>query len=249
MNEDGAFIRAIVASPGDDTPRLIYADWLDDRDDPRGTYLRAEVEWAKSWRVGERPVESSQLREMTNGLDLVWVGRVSRPPVGMCCDHLRFTECGPRLSQDDIGTLQRKFDLHFPEAYQAFLLNYNAGLLTSLHPAPLDRPSECNPIVCFYPLGHTFRTAFETTPDLESLLNMRTASTGVAPLAHSPSDLRLLFLGITGSLRGKVYSDCTVKPEWLSRGYPPEEAAVSFSEYLGSLSPTWGRPRQHEYDI
>ena len=44
MNEDEAFIRAIVDAPGDDLPRLVYADWLDDRADPRGPYLRAEHE-------------------------------------------------------------------------------------------------------------------------------------------------------------------------------------------------------------
>ncbi len=47
MNEDEAFIRVIVDSPGDDTPRLVYADWLDDRGDPRGPYLRAEAQWEK----------------------------------------------------------------------------------------------------------------------------------------------------------------------------------------------------------
>ena len=57
MNEDEAFIRAIVDNPGDDTPRLVYADWLDDRDDPRGPYLRAEFEWAKPWQTGERPTD------------------------------------------------------------------------------------------------------------------------------------------------------------------------------------------------
>ena len=31
MNEDEAFIRAIEASPDDDTIRLVYADWLDEQ--------------------------------------------------------------------------------------------------------------------------------------------------------------------------------------------------------------------------
>lgn len=48
--DDEAFIRAIVDAPCDDAPRLIYADWLDERDDPRGAYLRAEVEFAASFR-------------------------------------------------------------------------------------------------------------------------------------------------------------------------------------------------------
>jgi uncharacterized protein (TIGR02996 family) len=34
--DDEAFIRAIVDSPGDDTQRLVYADWLDERDDQWG---------------------------------------------------------------------------------------------------------------------------------------------------------------------------------------------------------------------
>ena len=34
MTDDEAFIRAIVDAPGDDAPRLIYADWLDERGDP-----------------------------------------------------------------------------------------------------------------------------------------------------------------------------------------------------------------------
>jgi len=33
VSEDEAFIRTIVDGPGDDTPRLVYADWLDDRAD------------------------------------------------------------------------------------------------------------------------------------------------------------------------------------------------------------------------
>ncbi len=42
MIDEETFIRAVVDRPGDDTPRLMYADWLDDRADPRGAYLRAE---------------------------------------------------------------------------------------------------------------------------------------------------------------------------------------------------------------
>ena len=42
MTEE-AFLRAIVDRPGDDTPRLVYADWLDDHDaSARAAFLRAE---------------------------------------------------------------------------------------------------------------------------------------------------------------------------------------------------------------
>jgi uncharacterized protein (TIGR02996 family) len=60
--DDDAFIRTIVDHPGHDLPRLVYADWLDDRNDPRGPFLRAEVEWAQPWksRCGNRTVTSRE---------------------------------------------------------------------------------------------------------------------------------------------------------------------------------------------
>jgi uncharacterized protein (TIGR02996 family) len=42
VGEDEAFLAAIGARPTDDLVRLVYADWLDERDDPRGEFLRLE---------------------------------------------------------------------------------------------------------------------------------------------------------------------------------------------------------------
>src|SRR5690349_21170056 len=41
---DAAFLAAIREQPGDDLPRLIYADYLDERGDPRGEFIRAQIE-------------------------------------------------------------------------------------------------------------------------------------------------------------------------------------------------------------
>jgi uncharacterized protein (TIGR02996 family) len=43
MNDD-AFIQAILANPDDTSTAQVYADWLEERGDPRGEYLRLEVE-------------------------------------------------------------------------------------------------------------------------------------------------------------------------------------------------------------
>jgi uncharacterized protein (TIGR02996 family) len=43
MSEENAFLAAIKARPDDDLPRLVYADWLDERDDPRGLIVRTET--------------------------------------------------------------------------------------------------------------------------------------------------------------------------------------------------------------
>jgi uncharacterized protein (TIGR02996 family) len=39
---DAAFLRAIREQPDDDLPRLIYADYLDERGDPRGEFIRVQ---------------------------------------------------------------------------------------------------------------------------------------------------------------------------------------------------------------
>ena len=49
MTDGEALRRAIVADPDDDTPRLIYADWLDENRQPdRAAFVRAQVEAARA---------------------------------------------------------------------------------------------------------------------------------------------------------------------------------------------------------
>ena len=36
------FIQEILANQDDDTPRLIFADWLEERGDPRGEFIRVQ---------------------------------------------------------------------------------------------------------------------------------------------------------------------------------------------------------------
>src|SRR5215471_21575437 len=40
--DDANFIQPILATPEDASLRLIYADWLEERGDPRGEYLRCQ---------------------------------------------------------------------------------------------------------------------------------------------------------------------------------------------------------------
>jgi uncharacterized protein (TIGR02996 family) len=44
MSSHDAFLRAVIESPDDDRPRLVYADWLDERGDPRGEFIRLQCE-------------------------------------------------------------------------------------------------------------------------------------------------------------------------------------------------------------
>jgi uncharacterized protein (TIGR02996 family) len=45
MNEETAFLEAIAKSPADRTARLAFADWLQERDDPRAPWVRDDELW------------------------------------------------------------------------------------------------------------------------------------------------------------------------------------------------------------
>jgi uncharacterized protein (TIGR02996 family) len=81
MNDDAAFLAAIRAAPDDSAPRLVYADWLDERGRPGGDFLRVECELAGvdptvdlGWDVPAR------LRDVSHDLDEGWIAAVSRVP-------------------------------------------------------------------------------------------------------------------------------------------------------------------------
>jgi uncharacterized protein (TIGR02996 family) len=68
MSIEDAFLHDILAHPDDDAPRLIYADWLDEHNDPRGEFIRVQCALAqlsdedpRRWPLEQR--EQELLRE------------------------------------------------------------------------------------------------------------------------------------------------------------------------------------------
>jgi uncharacterized protein (TIGR02996 family) len=55
--EEGAFLRAVHAAPEDSAPRLVYADWLEERGDSRASLIRLE-EQIRDWN----PVDAQKQR-------------------------------------------------------------------------------------------------------------------------------------------------------------------------------------------
>lgn len=53
-----AMLEAILAAPDDDTPRLVYADWLTERRSPLGEFITLQVS-----RAGKRPTKDARERE------------------------------------------------------------------------------------------------------------------------------------------------------------------------------------------
>jgi uncharacterized protein (TIGR02996 family) len=88
MNDDGAFVRAILDAPEDESRRLVYADWLDERADPRGEYLRLDVELARL--PGRDPARSrlrERLDELRDATDPAWARSVCFRPIATV-EHL-----------------------------------------------------------------------------------------------------------------------------------------------------------------
>jgi uncharacterized protein (TIGR02996 family) len=97
MDHDEAFIQDILEHPEDPSLRLIYADWLDERDDPRGQFLRLDVELAGVPRKEkkQRRQLGERLRQMREGIDRTWLARLDRTAVENC--ELQFDfECPKR---------------------------------------------------------------------------------------------------------------------------------------------------------
>ena len=71
MTDEQGFLDALAAEPEDGLTRLAYADWLEERGDPRAELLRLE----ETPRASGPP---SRLLALHGALDAEWVLRVSR---------------------------------------------------------------------------------------------------------------------------------------------------------------------------
>jgi len=89
--EDRSFIRAILANPAELTAWLVYADWLDERDDPRAEFIRLEVKrTAHDTTQTERFGIIAQLEDLRPKLDQDWVAIFDRPRVENCDEQFAF---------------------------------------------------------------------------------------------------------------------------------------------------------------
>ena len=80
MSNEQAFLQSVLADPEDDTPRLVYADWLDDNGRPeRAEFIRVQIELA---RLPEENPRREELEERATVLlrahEDEWLGEVGR---------------------------------------------------------------------------------------------------------------------------------------------------------------------------
>jgi uncharacterized protein (TIGR02996 family) len=79
MSEEAAFLQALESDPGDDLTRLVYADWLDERGDARGRYLRLEIEASQeAWNQDREPGQVAELLALRPGFYPDWLARAGK---------------------------------------------------------------------------------------------------------------------------------------------------------------------------
>jgi uncharacterized protein (TIGR02996 family) len=90
VSDEAAFLRAILENPADDAPRLVYADWLQERGDDgsaaKARFLRVTSYHAAAVRAGN-PVHERYYRWLkleARKLDADWLRAVSTVPVENC---------------------------------------------------------------------------------------------------------------------------------------------------------------------
>jgi uncharacterized protein (TIGR02996 family) len=70
MNDEAAFLKALRDNPADDTVRLVYADWLDERDDPRAKFVRMRQQFSQL---------AARMNELAGQFDSAWLAAVGGP--------------------------------------------------------------------------------------------------------------------------------------------------------------------------
>jgi uncharacterized protein (TIGR02996 family) len=111
MPDDEAFLRAVLADPDDDGPRLIYADWLEERGDVRGEFIALQCRLARLDRDDPaRLAMAARVRQLLRGHEAEW----ARPLRGLA-DAWTFR----RGFAEEVAVDARTFLAHAPALFQA----------------------------------------------------------------------------------------------------------------------------------
>jgi uncharacterized protein (TIGR02996 family) len=98
-----AFYAAIFERPDDDGPRLIYADWLEERGDAeslaKAEFIRLECSLAAlKPESDDYARRKARMRELSQSLGLIWCAAVSKPALENCRVAFKF-ECPKKWEQ------------------------------------------------------------------------------------------------------------------------------------------------------
>ena len=91
------FIREILFDVTDETPRMIYADWLSERNDPRGEFLRIdEMMVGVEMSADDYERLRKQRAKLIPKVDRQWASLLARLPIECCPQPVEFEFLCPK---------------------------------------------------------------------------------------------------------------------------------------------------------
>lgn len=74
-----AFLAEILSAPDDDVPRLIFADWLEEEGEPRGEFIRVQIELHQLGDLDPRSIDlADRSRELLAQYSEVWAQELNQ---------------------------------------------------------------------------------------------------------------------------------------------------------------------------
>jgi uncharacterized protein (TIGR02996 family) len=110
MHDEDAFLQKLLENPADDTLRMVYADWLDERggDESRAKaqFLRVTVRlMGPIRRIGWRSARHKELHQLAALLPPAWLAVTSRLKIEGCAD------ARARLDPDELAQYGIRFNV------------------------------------------------------------------------------------------------------------------------------------------
>jgi uncharacterized protein (TIGR02996 family) len=208
MTTDEAFIQAIRAEPDDDALRLIYADWLQEQDDPacqdRGEFIRVQCQLARMWseQAGWLELKKRERSLLARYWD-AWIGPL-RTIVGSTWE-LQRGEVGGRFQRGFIEVLTLNANTFLRRAHDLFRLT----------PLQHLRLLGAGPLAAT--LANSSYLEFLTVLEFNDYFSDPVDAVGACALAASPHLRRLRVLNLFGNNLGPEGAAALAAATWLPR--------------------------------
>lgn len=145
MNPEEGFLRQIQQEPEDPIHRQVYADWLEERGDPRAGYLRLQAEMIiHQDSKGRRKRLRKKLRQFEAEFDPNWLAAVDFAPIGCmagvhsltCKEQWHEMECTDEHTQRHCKTCDQPvyYCGSLEEAKYHLQQDRNIALSSRIHP-------------------------------------------------------------------------------------------------------------------
>lgn len=233
VTTEDAFLRSICDDINDDLRRLVFADWLDERGDPRGEWLRIGCELAelgpKAKRRKKLEARKRELQESHRESLTVWERRfavarikdkVRRVPDSHWMYDKRATHEGrlnPALSEDEVVAFEQEWGVTLPEEYRTFLLEVgNGGLGPGNGVVPLAEAVGRSPTDAFdQPFPFSFRQFEERRAGKDYSEELDPTQPGLLWLADPCDPWASVYLVVSGEDRGLVWAFGHIHGGWM----------------------------------